>query len=82
MQATNNKMAVTFTDDEIYTFLDHVVYTNAFWHLDGTVHRNIEVFKNLAEKMGGEKSGEQWRAKGKNLRSAYLAEKNKAFKIL
>ena len=41
-----------------------------------------KVFKNLAEKTGGEKSGEQWRAKGKKLKSVYLAEKNKASKIL
>lgn len=68
-------MPCTFTDQEIYHFLDLVKEENVYKKIDGKTQRNIHIFSSLSEKMEGEKTGEQWRTKWKALKGKYLEEK-------
>ena len=72
-------MGITFTDDEIFTFLAQINETSSFKHIDGKSQRNIEVFNMLANKVKDRfppgKTGEQWRTKWKKLKVKYLEDK-------
>ena len=72
-------MGITFTDDEIFTFISQIVETDSFRHIDGKSQRNSDVFNMLAGKVKDRfppgKTGEQWRTKWKKLKAKYLEEK-------
>ena len=73
-------MSCIFTDQEILGFLDAIAEQNIYKKIDGKTQRNIDVFKDLARRMGDEKTAEQWRGKWKSLKAKYLEEKRKSSK--